>query len=108
MTDPTTRSTDLVFSALSDPTRRDMMRRLLQHEHTVSGLGEFYPMSFAAVQKHVSVLERAGLVTKRRRGRERLLSGTLEGLREATELFAEWESLWRGRIARIDDLLAED
>lgn len=85
-----------------------MMTRLIRQEHTVSGLAEFYPMSFAAAQKHVSVLERAGLVTKRREGRARLVQARPEGLGEAKSIIASWEALWRDRITRIDDLLAED
>ena len=100
--------TDLLFHALADRTRRDILRRSLVQEHSVTALASFYRMSFAAVQKHVAVLERAGLLTKRRRGREALARGSVEAVRSAGTLLNELEELWRGRVARIDDFLAQD
>lgn len=97
---------DALFGALADRTRRDILRRVLAGEHSVSRLAEHYPMSFAAVQKHVAVLERAGLVTKRRVGREALASGDVEAVRSVASMLGEIEQVWRGRITRIDDLLA--
>ncbi|GAA4112365.1 metalloregulator ArsR/SmtB family transcription factor [Knoellia locipacati] len=97
---------DALFHALADRTRRDILRRVLAGEHSVSTLARGYDMSFAAVQKHVAVLERAGLVSKRRSGREALASGEVEALRSVASMLTELESVWRGRIARIDDLLA--
>jgi DNA-binding transcriptional ArsR family regulator len=99
---------DALFHALADRTRRDILRRVLAGEHSVTVLAERYPMSFAAVQKHVAVLERAGLLTKRRRGREQLASGDVEAVRSVAALLGELEHVWRGRIARIDELLATD
>ncbi|GGD30448.1 ArsR/SmtB family transcription factor [Nocardioides daphniae] len=98
---------DAMFHALSDRTRRDILRRVLAGEHSVSALAASYDMSFAAVQKHVAVLERAGLLTKRRQGREALASGDVAAVRSVGAMLAELESLWRGRISRIDDLIAE-
>ncbi|OYO25147.1 transcriptional regulator [Enemella dayhoffiae] len=98
---------DAWFHALADRTRRDILRRALAGEHSVSALAEHYEMSFAAVQKHVAVLERAGLLTKRRRGREALASGDVTVVRSVNALLNELEAVWRGRIARIDELLAE-
>ena len=97
---------DALFRALSDRTRRDILRRVLAGEHSVSTLAQAYDMSFAAVQKHVAVLERAGLLTKRRSGREALASGEVEAIRSVSSLLEELEAVWRGRIGRIDDLLA--
>ncbi len=97
---------DALFHALSDRTRRDIMRRVLAGEHSVSALAANYDMSFAAVQKHVAVLERAGLITKRRSGREQLTTGDVEAVRAVSSMLAELELVWRGRIARIDELLA--
>ena len=97
---------DALFHALADRTRRDILRRVLAGEHSVSTLARGYDMSFAAVQKHVAVLERAGLVSKRRSGREALASGEVEALRSVASMLTELESVWRGRIGRIDDLLA--
>lgn len=99
---------DALFHALSDRTRRDILRRVLAGEHSVTTLAAKYDMSFAAVQKHVAVLERAGLLTKRRQGREQLASGDVEAVRSVASMLDELEDVWRGRIARIDDLLDEE
>ena len=99
---------DALFHALADRTRRDIMRRVLAGEHSVSTLAAKYDMSFAAVQKHVAVLEKAGLLTKRRRGREQLARGDVEAVRSVASLLIDLEQIWRGRIARIDDLIASD
>jgi DNA-binding transcriptional ArsR family regulator len=99
---------DALFHALADRTRRDIMRRVLAGEHSVSTLAAKYPMSFAAVQKHVAVLEKAGLLTKRRNGREQLATGDVEAVRSVAGMLSDLEQVWRGRIARIDDLIAYD
>jgi len=99
---------DALFQALADRTRRDIMRRVLAGEHSVSALAAQYDMSFAAVQKHVAVLEKAGLLTKRRSGREQLASGDVEAVRSVASMLTELEQIWRGRIARIDELIASD
>ncbi len=98
---------DLVFAALSDATRRDIVVRVLHAEESVSSLARRYAMSFAAVQKHVAVLERASLVTKRTSGRERLVSGNVESVRAAAQLLDDYEQIWRGRVERISALLAQ-
>jgi DNA-binding transcriptional ArsR family regulator len=97
---------DAMFHALADRTRRDILRRVLVGEHSVSALATNYDMSFAAVQKHVAVLERAGLISKRRSGRAQLTSGEVEAVRSVASMLGELEDLWRGRIARIDELIA--
>ena len=97
---------DRLFRALADGTRRDIVTRTLLHEESVSALARRYPMSFAAVQKHVAVLEGAGLVTKRRHGREQLVRGNRRTVRDAHELLDELETLWRGRIDRFGEVLA--
>lgn len=97
---------DALFHALSDRTRRDILRRVLRGEHSVTALAAKYDMSFAAVQKHVAVLQRAGLITKRRVGREQLAGGDVEAVRSVASLLRELEDVWRGRISRMDDLLA--
>ena len=98
---------DRVFRALADVTRRDIVTRTLEGEHSVSALARHYPMSFAAVQKHVAVLEEAGLVTKRRRGREQLVSGDVETVRRAARLLDDLEGVWRSRTDRMSEILAE-
>ena len=99
---------DALFHALADRTRRDIMRRVLAGEHSVSALAAKYEMSFAAVQKHVVVLEKAGLLTKRRSGREQLASGDVAAVRSVASMLTELEQVWRGRIARIDELISSD
>lgn len=99
---------DRLFRALADATRRDIVRRTLTGEATVSELAAAYDMSFAAVQKHVAVLEGAGLVTKHPHGRERRVRGNPDAVRRAQSLLDDYEQIWRGRVARLDALLAED
>jgi DNA-binding transcriptional ArsR family regulator len=96
---------DELFHALADPTRRDILRRCAAGEPSVSRLAQAYPMSFAAVQKHVAVLERAGLVTKERRGREQLVHTDADTVGRARQALDELEAVWRGRIDRMSDLL---
>ena len=100
--------TDDVFHALADPTRRDILRRAGMGASSVSRLADVYPMSFAAVQKHVVVLERAGLVTKRRRGREQLVEVAPETLAEARRALDDLAEVWRGRVERMSELLESD
>ncbi len=97
---------DLVFAALADATRRDIALRALAGREGVAELATHYPMSFAAVQKHIAVLERAGLVTKERDGRRKVVRTNIEALRLARGLLDEYEALWRGRIDRMTDLIA--
>ena len=97
---------DELFHALSDTTRRDILRRCAEGDSSVSRLADAYAMSFAAVQKHVAVLERAGLVTKERRGREQLVQTDLAALKRARHVLDEFEERWRGRAERMSDLLA--
>ncbi|MFF0693327.1 ArsR/SmtB family transcription factor [Streptomyces tendae] len=99
--------TDRLFQALADLTRRDILRRCARDALSVSRLAEAYPMSFAAVQKHVAVLERAGLVVKERRGREQLVRTDPDALGRARRALDELEAAWRGRVERMSDLLAE-
>ncbi|MGW9551591.1 ArsR/SmtB family transcription factor [Citricoccus zhacaiensis] len=99
---------DRIFQALADSTRRDILSRTLTEPLSVSVLAEDYDMSFAAVQKHVSVLESAGLVKKNKKGRERLVSGDPETVRKAQQLLDRYEQLWRQRIGRLDALLSDE
>jgi DNA-binding transcriptional ArsR family regulator len=104
----TDEAVDRLFHALADTTRRDILRRSVLGELSVSRLAELYPMSFAAVQKHVAVLERAGLVTKERRGREQLVRTDPDAVRRARQALDQLEAAWRDRVARMSDLLAQD
>ena len=98
---------DPVFAALADHTRRDIVRRAICAEEGVFELASHYPMSFAAVQKHVAVLERAGLITKQRIGRRKVVRTNLEALLVARHLLDQYEQLWRARIDRMSELIAE-
>ena len=101
------RRTDQLLSALADSTRRDILRGAMHDRPSVSLLARRYPMSFAAVQKHVAVLERAGLVTKIRHGREQLVATNIEAVRECAAALDVLDALWRGRMERIDALLTD-
>ena len=98
---------DRMFGALADATRRDIVRRAIESEEGVAELASHYPMSFAAVQKHVAILERAGLVTKQRIGRRKVVRTNLAGLIAARRLLDQYEELWRGRIDRMAALIAD-
>jgi DNA-binding transcriptional ArsR family regulator len=99
---------DQLFRALADRTRRDIVARVLAGEEaSVSTLAARYAMSFAAVQKHVAVLAQAGLVTKRTRGRERMVRGNPKELVRARTLLAQLEQLWNSRFSQLDAVLAE-
>jgi DNA-binding transcriptional ArsR family regulator len=99
---------DHLFGALADATRRDILARVMDADASVSELAARYEMSFAAVQKHVAVLERARLVVKRKAGREQRVAGNPEALRTANRLLAEYEQRWLSHVARLDALLAGD
>src|SRR5205823_7636774 len=98
---------DRMFGALADHTRRDIVRRAITAEEGILEVASHYPMSFAAVQKHVAILERAGLVTKERIGRRKVVRTNLERLRLVRRLLDQYEELWRGRIDRMAELISE-
>ena len=98
---------DRVFAALADGTRRDIVLRALHGDEGIAELAGHYPMSFAAVQKHVAILERAGLVGKERIGRRKVVRTQQSGLVTAQRLLDDYEELWRGRIDRMTDILNE-
>jgi DNA-binding transcriptional ArsR family regulator len=105
--EPADDEVDRLFHALADATRRDILRRCIEGEPSVSRLADDYPMSFAAVQKHVAVLERAGMVVKQRRGREQLVRTDPDAVGRARWAVDRLEAAWRGRVDRMADLLAE-
>src|SRR5258706_12029834 len=98
---------DRVFAALGDHTRRDIVRGAISAEEGVLELASHYPMSFAAVQKHVAVLERAGLITKQRIGRRKVIRTNLEALLVARRLLDQYEELWRAPIHRMNELIPQ-
>ncbi len=98
---------DRIFGALADATRRDIVRRAIDGGEGIAELAGHYPMSFAAVQKHIAILERAGLVSKRRAGRRKVVRTNLEALRVARRLLDRYEEIWRDRIHRMSELVTE-
>jgi len=100
--------TDEVFHALADATRRSIVEKTFQRDYSVSELARLYPMSFAAVQKHVAVLERAELVTKRRHGREQYVRSNLAAIRRAEKFLQRYEELWRDRFDAMNEILGEE
>jgi DNA-binding transcriptional ArsR family regulator len=103
---PAAHALDQLFGALADATRRDILARVMDADASVSELAAHYDMSFAAVQKHVAVLERARLVTKRKDGRAQRVAGNPDAVRRATRLLAQFEQRWQVRVGRLDELLA--
>jgi DNA-binding transcriptional ArsR family regulator len=99
--------TDRILHALSDATRRDILARSLREENSVSSLARNYAMSLPAVQKHVGVLEAAGLVTRQRHGRETRVRGEIDSIRHARRLLDQFEDLWRGRMDLFGEVLAD-
>src|SRR5438132_3295951 len=98
---------DRMFGALADRTRRDIVGRAITAEEGIVELASHYSMSFAAVQKHIAILERAGLVTKERVGRRKVVRTNLERLRIVRRLLDQYEELWRGRMDRMAELISE-
>jgi DNA-binding transcriptional ArsR family regulator len=97
-----------LFGSLADPTRRDMLERLISAQYTVSQLAQHYAMSFAAVAKHLGVLERAQLIVKQRHGKEQVVSIAPEALEDASKYLARYEALWNKRLDALDKILKEE
>jgi len=102
------KASDLLFGALADPTRRDIFRRAHAGRLSVSALAREYPISLAAVQKHVAVLERAELVSKHRVGRESIVRAETDALKRAHAALDRLEMVWRDRVERMDQILEAD
>ena len=98
---------DRLFQALADVTRRDIVRRVMGGDRSISQLAHEYAMSMTAVQKHVLVLERAGLVTKVKRGREQRVTGSVAAIQRARTFLDNYEQIWRDRFDRMGAVLAE-
>jgi len=94
-----------VFGSLSDPTRRDMLQRLLGGEMSVNQLAQAYDMSLPAVSKHVKVLEAAGLVTRERRGRQHFVRFSAKNFRDATDHLLYYESTLQKRLDSLDEYI---
>jgi DNA-binding transcriptional ArsR family regulator len=107
MASPALGDFDRMFGGLADHTRRDIVRRAITAEEGVVELAGHYSMSFAAVQKHIAILERAGLITKQRVGRRKVVRTNLERLRVVRRLLDQYEELWRARVDRMAVLISE-
>ena len=99
---------DGIFGSLADPIRRDILRRLMNAQYTVSQLAQDYQISFAAVAKHLNVLEKAQLVMKQRRGKEQIVSIAPQAFKDASHYLAQYETLWNYRFDALDKVLKED
>lgn len=97
-----------LFGSLADPTRRDILAHLMRTQYTVGQIAEKYDISFAAVAKHLSVLEKAKLITKQRRGKEQVVSIAPDALRDACYYLKRYEQLWSSRFDALDNILKED
>ena len=102
------KATDLLFRALADPIRRDILRRAHEGRLSVSALAREHPISVTAMQKHVAVLERAELVSKHRVGRESIVQTRSDALTRARAALDRLEADWRDRIERMEQILKTD
>ncbi len=95
-----------VFSALADPTRRQIVRQLAQQgESPVTALARPFRMSLPAISRHLRVLEKAGLIKRQRHGREHLIRSHAAGLEDARRWIAECAAGWEAGFDRLDELL---
>ncbi len=99
---------DALFHSLADGTRRDVLRRVSRKPQTISELAQSYAMSFAAIAKHITVLERAKLVTKQKRGKEQVVSVAPKAIKIAAAHLEQYEKLWEERFNRLDKLIADN
>lgn len=96
---------DSIFASLADPTRRDMLNRVSRAELSVGELVQHYDMSFAAISKHLKVMERARLIVKRRDGKKHMVSLAPDALRSADEYLDQYRQMWQGRYDKLDALI---
>ena len=96
-----------IFGALADVTRRDILKRVSKAEHTISELAAPYAMSFAAIAKHISVLEKAGLIVKRQNGKEKVIQIQPQAIKEAAAHLSEYEKVWGARFDALEELLED-
>lgn len=99
---------DFIFASLADPTRRDILARVARAEHSVGELVEKYDVSFAAISKHLNVLERAKLITKRREGKKQMVTLAPGALQSADEYLEQYKRLWEQKFNKLDALLKEE
>lgn len=98
---------DAIFHSLSDPIRRDILRRVMKCELSVGELVDRYHVSFAAISKHIKVLEKANLVRKRKEGKKYMVALRPETLEEADKYLEQYRLIWESRYDKLDSLLKE-
>jgi DNA-binding transcriptional ArsR family regulator len=98
--------TNRAFHALADPTRRRILEQLGRNEHTVMELVDQFTISQPAITKHLNVLEEAGLISRRKAGRQRICRAEPDGLTGAAEWIATWSGFWNNRLDGLEDFLA--
>ena len=98
---------DSVFSSLSDATRRDILQRVARMELSVGELVTHYDMSFAAISKHLKVLEKANLIRKRKEGKKHMVTLAPGALKSADEYLEQYRQMWEQRFNKLDALLKE-
>jgi DNA-binding transcriptional ArsR family regulator len=98
---------DTIFASLADPTRRDILTRLMTGELSVGDIAAKYDISFAAISKHLNVLERAQLIAKRREGKKQMVTLAPEALHSADEYLEQYKHIWEQRFNKLDALLKE-
>ena len=96
---------DSIFHSLADPTRRDLLDRVSRREHSVGELVKHYDVSFAAISKHLKVLEKAKLVIKRKEGKKQMVAVSPAGLKEADEYLEQYRRMWQGRYDKLEALI---
>lgn len=96
---------DSIFASLSDPTRRDILARVARGEVTIGELVKHYDVSFAAISKHLMVMERAKLIIKRKEGRKRMVSLAPDALKSADEYLEQYRQMWQSRYDKLDALI---
>jgi DNA-binding transcriptional ArsR family regulator len=99
---------DNIFASLADPTRRDILARVARAELSVGELVEKYDVSFAAISKHLNVLERAKLITKRREGKKQMVTLAPGALQSADEYLEQYRQTWEQKFNKLDAILKED
>ncbi|MGH7196655.1 MAG: ArsR/SmtB family transcription factor [Candidatus Saccharimonadales bacterium] len=99
---------DNVFQALADETRRDILRRVIEGEKTITELAQKYSMSFAAVAKHLNVLESAALILKKKQGRTQVVAANPQTIADATDYLKQYEIMWHERFNKLEELLKEE
>lgn len=97
---------DAIFGSLADPIRRDILRRVSRKEMTITDVAEPYDVTFAAVSKHLKVLEKAKLIIKRKQGREQVVALAPAAIKDAAQYLKAYEKLWNNRLDSLEKYLS--